>query len=128
MFIVSGEEPTLKTSYYRLMVYAALFGSLSSLLTAGYITIYNQGIIFFGQVSLLIYNINFWPLILLGLAGVFIGLAIKFFGQHGGSGSSSTSICSDYHRLPSLILYIISRDDMLLDITDSTISVKKERK
>lgn len=34
------------------MVYAAFFGALSSLLTAGYITIYNQGVIFFGQVSL----------------------------------------------------------------------------
>jgi hypothetical protein len=86
LIILSGEESTLKASYYRLMVYAALFGALSSLLTAGYITIYNQGVKFFGQVSLLIYNINFWPLILLGLAGVFIGLAIKFFGQHGGLG------------------------------------------
>lgn len=51
--MVSGEEEsTLKASYYRLMVYAAFFGALSSLLTAGYITIYNQGVIFFGQVSL----------------------------------------------------------------------------
>jgi hypothetical protein len=38
--MVSGEEEsTLKASYYRLMVYAALFGALSSLLTVGYITI-----------------------------------------------------------------------------------------
>ena len=66
------------------MVYAALFGALSSLLTVGYITLYNQGVKFFGQVSLFIYNINFWPLILLGLAGVVIGLMIKFFGQHAG--------------------------------------------
>jgi hypothetical protein len=108
VIIVSGEESTLKASYYRLMVYAALFGALSSLLTAGYITIYNQGVIFFGQVSLLIYNINFWPLILLGLAGVFIGLAIKFFGQHGGLGVAQRQYGQtgrlDYRHLPSLIL------------------------
>jgi chloride channel protein, CIC family len=108
VIIVSGEESTLKASYYRLMVYAALFGALSSLLTAGYITIYNQGVIFFGQVSLFIYNINFWPLILLGLAGVFIGLAIKFFGQHGGLGVAQRQYAQtgrlDYRHLPGLIL------------------------
>jgi hypothetical protein len=48
----------LKASYYRLMVYAALFGALSSLLTAGYITLYNQGVKFFGQPSVFLYNIN----------------------------------------------------------------------
>ena len=83
---MSDEESTLKAGYYRLMVYAALFGALSSLLTAGYITLYNQGVKFFGQVGLFIYNINFWPLILLGVGGLFIGLAIKFLGQHGGLG------------------------------------------
>ena len=90
------------------MVYAALFGSLSSLLTAGYITIYNQGVIFFGQVSLLIYNINFWPLILLGLAGVFIGLAIKFFGQHGVLGVAQSQYaktgCVNYRNVQSILL------------------------
>jgi H+/Cl- antiporter ClcA len=108
VIVVSDEEPTLKASYYRLMVYAALFGALSLLLTAGYITFYNQGIIFFGQVSFFIYNINFWPLILLGLAGVSIGLAIKFFGQHGGLGVAQRQYAQtgrlDYRHLPSLIL------------------------
>jgi hypothetical protein len=63
------------------MVYAALFGALSWLLTAVYITIYNQGVIFFQQASVFIYRINVWPLILFGLAGVLIGLSIKLFGQ-----------------------------------------------
>ncbi|HEY7080852.1 MAG TPA: hypothetical protein VH500_14205 [Nitrososphaeraceae archaeon] len=37
---MSGESGSkLNASYYRLMVYAALFGALSSLLTAGYITL-----------------------------------------------------------------------------------------
>jgi hypothetical protein len=57
---------------------------LASLLTPGYITLYNQGIKFFGQPSLFLFNINSWPLIFLSIAGEFIGLAIKSFGQHGG--------------------------------------------
>src|SRR5437764_8428589 len=44
----SGEPETpVKTSYYLLMVYAALFGSGASLLAAAYITLYGQGIKFF---------------------------------------------------------------------------------
>lgn len=76
----------LKISFYKLIIYAALFGALSSLLTVGYITLYNQGIKFFEQVSLIVLNINIWPLVLLTVAGVFVGLVIKFFGQNGGLG------------------------------------------
>jgi H+/Cl- antiporter ClcA len=76
----------LKTSFYLLMVYAALFGALSSFLAAAYITLYNQGINFLQQPSLFVLNINIWPLVLLTAAGVLIGLAIKFFGQHAGLG------------------------------------------
>jgi len=84
---MSGEpDAGLKTSFYLLMVYAALFGALSSLLAVGYITLYNQGVEFFKQVSLFVLNINIWPLILLTGAGVVIGLLIKFLGQHGGLG------------------------------------------
>ena len=84
---MSGEpDAGLKTSFYLLMVYAALFGAIASLLTAGYITLYNQGIQFFKQVSLFVLNINIWPLILLTGAGVVIGLVIKFLGQRGGLG------------------------------------------
>jgi H+/Cl- antiporter ClcA len=76
----------LKTSFYLLMVYAALFGALASLLAAGYITLYNQGIKFFEQPSLLVLNVDIWPLVMLTVAGVLIGLVIKFFGQHAGLG------------------------------------------
>src|SRR4030095_12457519 len=93
-------ESKLNGGYYRLMLYAALFGAFSSLLTAGYITLYNQGVNFFGQPNLFLFNINFWPLVLLSVAGVFIGLAIKFFGQHGGIGSCTAPICPD--RPPQL--------------------------
>ena len=87
----SGQpETALKTSYYLLLLYAALFGALFSLLTAGYITLYNWGVKFFQQPSSFfkIGGISFWPLILLTIAGVLIGLAIKFFGQHAGLGAA----------------------------------------
>jgi H+/Cl- antiporter ClcA len=86
----SGEPETpIKTSYYLLMVYAALFGAGASLLTAGYITLYNWGVNFFKQPSNSVLKIgpySFWPLVLLTVAGVLIGIAIKFFGQHAGLG------------------------------------------
>jgi hypothetical protein len=82
---VSGEpDPTLKTRFFLLMVYAALFGALSSLLAVANITLYNQGVNFFSQVNLIVFNINIWPLVLLTGAGILIGLLIKFFGQHEG--------------------------------------------
>jgi len=90
------------------MVYAAIFGALSSLITTAYITIYNLGIKLFGQPSLFVLNINIWPLILLGVAGVFIGLAIKHFGQHGGLGVAQKQYAQtgrlEYRKLPSIIL------------------------
>jgi H+/Cl- antiporter ClcA len=79
-------DPGLKTRYYLLMVYAAAFGAVASLITAGYITLYQLGVKFFEQVSVLVLNINIWPLILLTGAGVVIGLVIKFLGQRGGLG------------------------------------------
>jgi H+/Cl- antiporter ClcA len=81
-------EGALKTSYYLLLLYAALFGALFSLLAAGYITLYNWGITLFQQPNSLfkIGGISFWPLILLTIAGVLLGVAIKFFGQHAGLG------------------------------------------
>lgn len=90
------------------MVYAAIFGALSSLITTGYITIYNLGIKLFGQPSLFVLNVNIWPLILLGVAGVFIGLAIKHFGQHGGLGVAQKQYAQtgrlEYRKVPSIIL------------------------
>ena len=109
MIVMSGEkESILKASYYRLMVYAALFGALFSLLTTGYITLYNQGVKFLAQPNLVLYNVNIWPLILLTVAGVFIGLVIKFFGQHGGLGVAQTQYAQtgglSYRKLPSILL------------------------
>ena len=82
---MTGEQ-TLNTSYYRLLALATLFGALSSLLTAAYITLYNQGIKFFEQQSLFVLHINVWPFLLVTFAGLLIGLMIKFLGQHAGLG------------------------------------------
>lgn len=54
-----NEESKLKAGYYSLMLYAALFGAFSSLITAGYITLYNQGVKFFGKVDISLFNITF---------------------------------------------------------------------
>ncbi len=101
-------ESKLNAGYYRLMLYAALFGAFSSLLTVGYITFYNEGVKFFAQANLFLFNINFWPLVLLSVAGVFIGLGIKFFGQHGGLGVAQRQYAQtgsiNYRNLPSILL------------------------
>jgi H+/Cl- antiporter ClcA len=105
---MTHETETMGAGYYKLMVYAAIFGGLSSLITTGYITIYNLGIKFFEQPSLFVLNINIWPLILLGVAGLFIGLAIKYFGQHGGLGVPQKQYAQtgrlEYRKLPSIML------------------------
>ena len=106
---MTGEpESTSKTSYYKLMIYAAIFGALSSLLAVGYITLYNQGIQFFEQVSLFVFNVNVWPLILLTVAGLFIGLVIKFLGEHAGLGVAQRQYAQtgrlEFRRLPSIML------------------------
>ena len=90
------------------MIYAALFGALSSLLTVGYITLYSQGIKLFEQVSLMVLNINIWPLVLLTIAGVLIGLVIKFFGQNGGLGIAQSQYAQtgriNPRKVPSIML------------------------
>jgi H+/Cl- antiporter ClcA len=105
----AGEgESTGDRRYYKLMVYAAIIGALASLVTTGYITLVNLGIKFFGQPTLTISNINFWPIVLLGGAGVLIGLAIKFFGEHGELGVVQSQYVKtggiNYRYLPSILL------------------------
>jgi H+/Cl- antiporter ClcA len=109
----SGQpETALKTSYYLLMLYAAVIGAGSSLLTVGYLTLYNWGVTFFKQPStssmFKIDGISFWPLILLTIAGVVIGVAIKFFGQHAGLGVAQSQYAKtgriNPHYLPSILL------------------------
>src|SRR6516165_1840432 len=106
----SGEpEGALKTSYYVLLLYAALFGALFSLLAAGYITLYNWGVTFFQQPSssFKIGGISFWPLILLTLAGVLLGLAIKFFGQHAGLGVAQGQYAKTGRIIPRYVPSIL---------------------
>jgi len=106
----SGEPETpIKTRYYLLLLYAALFGAGAALLTAGYITLYNWGIKFFQQPSSLfkIGGISFWPLILLTIAGVLIGLAIKFFGQHAGLGVAQGQYAKTGRIIPRYVPSIL---------------------
>lgn len=49
---------TVDKSYYLLMIYAALFGAISSLLAAAYIALYNQGVKFFEQPVIVVLGIN----------------------------------------------------------------------
>jgi H+/Cl- antiporter ClcA len=90
------------------MVYAAIVGTLASLVTTGYITLYNLGVNFFGQPTFIIFNINLWPLILLSIAGVAIGITIKFFGQRGGLGVAQSQYAEtggiNYRNVPSILL------------------------
>jgi H+/Cl- antiporter ClcA len=72
--------------YFKLLAYAAMIGAVSALLTAGYLTALNGGIRFFEQPKLVVLNLNIWPLILLTVGGLILGLTIKFFGQHAGLG------------------------------------------
>ena len=85
-----------------------IIGALASLVTTGYITLVNLGIKFFAQPTLILSNINFWPLILLGTTGVFVGLLIKFFGQRGGVGVAQSQYVQtgglNYRNVPSILL------------------------
>src|SRR6266567_4112652 len=106
----SGEPETpIKTRYYVLLLYAALFGALFSLLTAGYITLYNWGVKFFQQPSSFfkIGGISFWPLILLTIAGVLIGIAIKFIGQHAGLGVAQGQYAKTGRIIPRYVPSIL---------------------
>ena len=98
MTIESDESS--KYGFFILMIYAALFGALASLLTVGYITLYTQGMNLFEQVSLMVLNINVWPLVLLTSAGVLIGLVIKFFGENGGR-SCAEPVCPNWSNQSS---------------------------
>ena len=108
----SGEPETpVKTSYYLLMLYAALFGAGAAVLTAAYITLYNWGINFFEQPSSFSFfkigGISFWPLILLTVAGVLLGLAIKFFGQHAGLGVAQGQYAKTGRIIPRYVPSIL---------------------
>jgi hypothetical protein len=85
--ITASGEPVsaMKSSYLLLLVYAMLFGAGAALLTGVYIIVYNWGVRFFEQPSHFGLNIGrFWPLLLLTVGCLLLGLAIKFTGEHGG--------------------------------------------
>ena len=100
---MTGEpETALKSSSYLLMVYALLFGALSSLLAVAYITLSNQGIKFFEQPSLFVLNINIWPLVLLTVAGCTYRPRDQVLWTACGIGSFPASIRPDWPPQPPL--------------------------
>ena len=91
------------------MLYAMLFGVVFGLVAAAFMAIYNWGVTFFKNPSNLGLNIGqFWPLILLTVGGLLLGLAIKFTGQHGGLGVPQRQYAEtgrvSYRYLPSILL------------------------
>ena len=69
------------------MVYAAVFGAGGGLLAVLFLVVYHWGTTFFAQPSHFGLNIGrFWPLVLLTVGGLLVGLAITFTGEHGGQG------------------------------------------
>jgi H+/Cl- antiporter ClcA len=106
--VVEDSSQLIHRSYYRLMVYSALFGALSSLLTAGYLTLYNGGVQFFQQINFTVFSVNIWPLVLLTGAGVIVGLVIKILGQNGGLGVAQSEYSQtgriNPRKVPSIML------------------------
>jgi H+/Cl- antiporter ClcA len=106
----SGEpEIQVKASFLLLMVYAMLFGAVFGLVAAAFLTIYDLGVKFFQEPSHFGLNIGqFWPLVLLTVGGLLLGLAIKFTGQHGGLGVPQRQYAEtgriQYRYLPSIML------------------------
>ncbi len=107
-----GPVPATKTSYALLMAYAAVFGAGSAVLGAAFLIVYNWGVTFFEQPSHLGLNLGrFWPLILLTVGGLLVGLAIKFTGEHAGMGAGQQEYARtgqiNPRNLPSVILEAI---------------------
>ena len=106
----SGEPvQEVKTSYYLLMVYAAVFGAGGGLLAALFLVVYHWGTTFFSQPSssFKIGGISFWPLVLLTVGGLLVGLAIKFTGEHGGPGVAQRQYAQTGQITPRYVPSII---------------------
>ena len=105
----SGEPvQEVKTSYYLLMVYAAVFGAGGGLLAVLFLVVYHWGITFFAQPSHFGLNIGrFWPLVLLTVGGLLVGLAIKFTGEHGGTGVAQRQYAQTGQITPRYVPSII---------------------
>jgi H+/Cl- antiporter ClcA len=109
----SGEPAQeVKTSFFLLMVYAAVFGTGGGLLAALFLVVYHWGTTFFAQPSHFGLGIGrFWPLVLLTVGGLLVGLAIRFTGEHGGPGVAQRQYAQtgqiNPRYVPSIILEAI---------------------
>jgi hypothetical protein len=111
----SGEPVReVETSFFLLMVYAAVFGAGSGLLAALFLVVYDWGITFFVQPSHFGLNIvRFWSLVLLTVGRLLVGLAIKFTDEDGGRGSRNAKVDA-VQRLHDLLQEGMSSDEVAL--------------
>ncbi|MCW4025440.1 MAG: chloride channel protein [Candidatus Bathyarchaeota archaeon] len=97
---------------FKVLILAAGIGALASLLTIGYLFLAGWGESFFEAPFEGTPYALFWPLILLTIGGVLIGLTIKYAGEHIHLGStqkefSETKGRLNYRHLPSIITQCI---------------------
>jgi H+/Cl- antiporter ClcA len=102
---------TSGTYLLRLILLAGVIGALTSLLTAVYLFAASWGESFFGAPFGEVNIPMFWPLILLTIGGVVVGLTIKYAGEHLQLGSTQKEFSEkgrlNYRHLPSIVLQTI---------------------
>jgi H+/Cl- antiporter ClcA len=102
---------TSGTDLLRLIILAGVIGALTSLLTAVYLFAASWGESFFGAPFGEVNIAMFWPLILLTIGGLVVGLTIKYAGEHLQLGSTQKEFAEkgrlNYRHLPSIALQTI---------------------
>jgi H+/Cl- antiporter ClcA len=96
----------------RVLILAAIIGAITSLLTIVYLFIVSWGETFFETPPQGLQIEMFWPLILLTIGGVVVGLTIKLAGEHIQLGSTQKEFTEkkghlDYRHLPSIVTQCI---------------------
>ncbi len=111
---MASEENSVFTSgryLLRLIILAGVIGALTSLLTAVYLFAASWGESLFGAPFGEVNLAMFWPLILLTIGGLVVGLTIKYAGEHLQLGSTQKEFSEkgrlNYRHLPSIALQTI---------------------
>jgi H+/Cl- antiporter ClcA len=96
----------------KLLILAAIIGAVTSLLTVLYLTLAGWGETFFQNPIGGLQIGMFWPLILLIIGGIVVGIAIRLTGEHSYMGSTQKEYAENkgrlnYRYLPSIILQCI---------------------
>jgi H+/Cl- antiporter ClcA len=108
----SASSPPAQTSQMiKLVLLAAIVGAVVSLLTAAYLIIAELGTTFFEHPIAGLSIGMFWPLILLVIGGLAVGLIARYAGEHLQLGSTQREYAEskgrlNYRHLPSNLLQI----------------------